>query len=84
MINGSRYSMRRGSCCEDIHDETFIIAMYREVHVPAVFRTPMPVKDILIPPAVPVPVYFTPEFVDSCCQHFFLITTVDVILMDGK
>lgn len=58
MIDCCRYSMGRRSSGKDIHNQTFIVAMYREIHFPAIFGTPMPIKHILSAMAVPVPVHF--------------------------
>ena len=52
--------MRRRGGGKDVHDEAFVVTVYGEVHLPAVFGTPMPVEYVLVALAVEVPVYFSP------------------------
>ena len=44
----------------------------------------MPVEYILVPFTVPVPIHFTPQFIYSLRQCFFLGSAVNIILMYGK
>ena len=84
MINGGRYSMRGRSSGKDIHNHTFVIAMYGEIHFPAVRRTPMPVEHILPAFPIPVPVYVAPDTVDALDDRFFFLISVYIILVYGK
>ena len=62
-------------CCQDIGDKAFIVPLQREVHLPPVFRAPVPVEHIL-PVEVPVPLHLTPELVDLLCQRFLLFIAI--------
>ena len=43
VIDGCRYSVGRRGCGEDIHNHTFVVSMYGEVHFPAIGGAPVPV-----------------------------------------
>ena len=84
MINSGRYSMCRRSGGKNIHNHTFVVTVYGEIHFPAIRRTPMPVEDILPAFPVPVPVDIPPNPVDTLSECFLFLISVDVILVYGK
>ncbi len=61
---GGNTVCRRGGG-KDVHDEALVVTIYRKIHFPTVFGTPMPVKHVLIVLSIEVPVYFTPKGVDT-------------------
>ena len=60
VVYGGGHAMRRRGGGKDVHDEALVVAVHGEVHLPAVFRAPMPVEHVLVALAVEVPVYFLP------------------------
>ena len=67
----SRYGVCRRGCSEDIDYQTFIIAFQREVHLPLVFRRPVPVNHVLSAVAVPVEFHLVPQLVDFVDKLLF-------------
>ena len=84
VVHRGRYTMSGRSGGEDIHDETFVVTMYGEIHLPAIFGTPMPVEHILVALPVEVPVHFPPQLVDAGGKGFFLRTAACIVLVYGK
>ena len=84
MIDSRRYSVCRRSGGKNIHNHTFVVAVYREIHFPAIRRTPMPVKNVLPALPIPVPVDIPPNLVDTLGECFLFLVSVDVILVYGQ
>ena len=84
IINRGRYPMSRRSSSQNIHNHTFIVSMHRKVHGPAICGAPMPIKHILPVLTVKVPVYLTPQFINTCRQLFFIRSAIYIILMHSQ
>ena len=56
--------MCRACCCEDVGDKALVVALQREVHLPAVVGAPMPIDHVLSSTGVPVEFHGLPKFVD--------------------
>jgi hypothetical protein len=54
------YGIGRGSRCQYVHDQAFVITSHREVHFPFVIGRPMPIEHILPALGIPVPLYTFP------------------------
>ena len=60
VIDGGRHAVGRRGGGKYIHDEAFVVSVYGEVHLPTVFRAPVPVEYIPAVPAIEVPVHLAP------------------------
>ena len=73
-LGGYAVGGRRGS--KHIHNQTLVIPTDGEVHLPGIFRTPMPVEHVLAVAPVPVPLHFAPQFVDAGGQCLLLLASL--------
>src|SRR3989337_2579970 len=74
-----RYGMRWRAGRQHVHNETFVVSLYRKIHFPLILWRPVPIENILAI-LVPVKFYFGPEFIDFCCQCFLFSIALPEIL----
>ena len=72
MITFCRNGMSGRSSSEDIGDKTFVVAFQGEIHLPVVFRRPVPIEHIFSAVAIPIKLHLMPKHVDFIDYRFLL------------